>query len=90
MPDVRPKRDDSTLNSGRVTRLLAAAPVLRTFVQYFIAFCNRPESAGMFVRPIAPDKPVQFGDSRSNDSRDIRSVYFVMDEDERRRTQVVT
>ena len=39
---------------------LPARPVLRTFMQYFIAFCSRPESAndviaGVFVGLIVPD-----------------------------------
>ena len=48
---------------------LLAAPVLRTFVQYLIAFCSRLQAAydvisGVFVRPIVPDKSIQFRDPR--------------------------
>ena len=46
---------------------LPAAPVLRTFVQYLIAFGSRQEAAsdvisGMFVRLIVTDRCVQFCD----------------------------
>ena len=42
---------------------LAGGPVLRTFVQYLIAFCSRPETAsdvisGRFVGSIVPNKHV--------------------------------
>ena len=44
-----------------------AAPVLRTFVQYLIEFCSRPERdsdviSGMCVRPIVDDKHAKFRD----------------------------
>ena len=39
----------------------------RTFVQYFIAFCSRPEAVndvicGKFMRPTVPDKCLKFRD----------------------------
>ena len=62
-----------------VTKLCAstpAAPVRRTFVQYLIAFCSRPESvsdviSGRFVGPIADDKLIKFRGPRLNRSREI-------------------
>ena len=41
--------------------------------------------SGVAVELVGLDVRVQFGDSRSNRSRDIRPAHFVMD-DERRRT----
>ena len=46
-------------------------------VQYLIAFCSRQEVtsdviSGRFVGAVVSDFPVQFGDSRSNHSREIR------------------
>ena len=41
----------------------------RTFVQYLIAFCSRPE--GRFVRLILPDKSVKFRDTRLYRSLEI-------------------
>ena len=73
----------------KVTELCAsiqAIPVLRTFVQYLIAFCGQPETAidvnfNRFVGPIVHDKRVEFLDPRSNRSREIppdaiRGVIF--------------
>ena len=60
--DVRAKFGDSPLNSGRIIRFFVpATPVLRTFMQYLIAFCRRPEQAGdvisgIFVRSLVPDR----------------------------------
>ena len=56
---------------------LLAGPVLRTFVQYSIAFCTRQEAAndvmsGLFVRLIVPNKIVKFRDPCLNRSREIR------------------
>ena len=50
---------------------LPAGPILRTFVQYLIAFCSRLEVAcdvifGVAVDQVGMDVPVKFGDSRSN------------------------
>ena len=55
---------------------MPTAPVLRTFVQYFIAFCSRPEAAsdmssGRFVRLAVVDKCVNFHDPHLNCSREI-------------------
>ena len=54
---------------------LSAAPDLRTFVQYSIAFCSRHEAAsdisGMFLSPIFPDECVKFGDPLLSRSPDI-------------------
>ena len=63
-----------------VTELCAsvpAAPVLRTFVQYLIAFCSQPEAAGdvifgRVVRVVVPDKCVKFCDPRLKCSPEIR------------------
>ena len=43
--DVPPKLGDSRLNSGRVIRLFCGRTRLRTFVQYLVSCCNRPEAA---------------------------------------------
>ena len=61
---------------------MSATPVLRTFVQYLIAFCSPPEAAsevisGVVVDPIRIKFHVKLGDSRSNRSRDIRVPHFV-------------
>ena len=61
------------------------ALVLRTFVQYSVAFCSRPETAsdvmsGKFVGPTVHDKCVKFRDSRSDHSRDIRLPHFATNE----------
>ena len=55
---------------------LRTAPILRTFVQYLIAFCSRPETAGdvlsaIFVRMIVRDKFVKFRDPGLNRSWEI-------------------
>ena len=55
-----------------------AGAVLRTFVQYFIAFYSRPETAsdfisGEFVGPIVHDTTVKFRDPRLNRSRQMSS-----------------
>ena len=34
---------DLASNRDRIIRLYASRTVLRTFVQYLVAFCNRPE-----------------------------------------------
>ena len=74
----------SMLNSGRTIRLWPSVPVLRTCVQYFIAFCSRLETASdvvssKFVRPIIPDKPVKFRDPHLNRSRYIPPEIIVGD-----------
>ena len=56
--------------------LCPVEPVLRTFVQYLITFCSRPEAAsdvisGTFARPIGLDKCVKFRGSSSNRSLEI-------------------
>ena len=63
------------LNSDRFNPL-PAAPVLRTVLQYLIAFCSRLEAAsdvisGTFVAPTVPDKIVKFRDPCLNRSRVI-------------------
>ena len=55
---------------------LPVGPVLRTFVQHLIAFCNRPETAsqGISSRCMGPrvlGKCVQFLDHRFNRSGEI-------------------
>ena len=77
-----------------VTELCAsmpAEPVLRTFVQYLIAICSRPETAsdvisGKAVQYASMDACFKLGDARSNRSRDIRLLHFVTDERRRRTT----
>ena len=59
--DVLLKFGDSVLNSDRILDFLSFSPVLRTFMQYLVAFCSRPEAgsgviSGRFVTPIVPDK----------------------------------
>ena len=44
---------------------MPAGPVLRTSMQYSVAFCNRLEAASdvvssRIVRPVVPDKAVKF------------------------------
>ena len=63
------------MNSGRIIWLFGRA-VSRTFVQYLVAFCSRPEEAsgvisGRFVGPIVPDMCEKFGEPHSNRSREI-------------------
>ena len=74
--DVRVKFGDSMLNSADFFNALPAAPVLRTFVQYLIAFFGRPEAAidvicGAFVGQIVFDKDVKFRDPCLNRCREI-------------------
>ena len=50
--------------------------VLRTFVQYLIAFCGRPEEgsdvvSGRLVWPAVPDTLAKLCGPRANHSRDI-------------------
>ena len=68
---------------------MLAAPVLRTFEQYLIAFCNLLEAAsdtlsGVAVQYDSADVLVTFGDSRSNRFWDIWLPHFVTDERHRR------
>ena len=42
--DVTASFDDYRLSNGRIIRLFVG-PVLRTFVQYLITCCSRPEAA---------------------------------------------
>ena len=56
---------------------LLVAPVLRTFVQYLIEFCNGQVAAsdvicGKYVGPIAHDKCVKFCHHRLTHSGEIR------------------
>ena len=56
---------------------LPSGPVLRTFVQYLIAFCSRSETASCdrsdrFMRLIVPDKTFQFRDTCLNRYGEIR------------------
>ena len=64
---------------------LLAAPVLRTFVQYLIAFCSRPKTAGdvvsrQFVKLIVADKsllkPFSRNSTRSHIGGDIFDICF--------------
>ena len=65
------------LNSSRIIRLFADRTLLRTFVQYLMAFYGRQKApsdvlCGNFVWPIVPDKGVKFRDpylSRSGESQ---------------------
>ena len=43
--DVRVEFDGSMLNIGSVIRLCRPHPFYALFLQYFIAFCRRPEEA---------------------------------------------
>ena len=57
-----------------------ARPILRTFVKYLVAFCNRPEGAryaisGVLIDYVGMYFHVAVGDSRSNGSRDISTVH---------------
>ena len=59
--DVRVKLGDSMISSGRIIRLFAGRIVLRTCVQYLIAFCYRPETdsdvlCSRFVAMLVPDQ----------------------------------
>ena len=55
---------------------VAAAPVLRTFVQNLIAFCSRPQvcdvMSGRFVGLTVPEQFVKFLDPPLNNSGEIR------------------
>ena len=56
--------------------LCPATPILRTFVQCLIAFCNLPEVAsdvisGKFLRPVVLNKCVNFRDPGLECSREI-------------------
>ena len=56
---------------------MQGAPVLRTFVQYLVTFCSRPEAVsdfitGTFVGLAVPVKCVEFLDPRLNRSPEIR------------------
>ena len=64
--DVPAGHGDSQLNSGRIIRCPAGS-ILRTFVQYLITFCSRPEAtggviSGRFVEPIVLHTCVKFHD----------------------------
>ena len=64
---------DCGLNSGRIIRLFI---LLRTSVQYLIAFCSQPEAISdvihcAFVGPIVLDKCVKFRGTSLNHSREI-------------------
>ena len=55
---------------------LPATPILRTFMHYLIAYCSRSEvprdvTSGVALERVRVDVDIQFGDSRSNRSRDI-------------------
>ena len=74
--DICAKFGDSRLNNGRIILLWPVGPVLRTFVQYLIAFCSRSEApgdviSGMFVVPVVLDKCVKLHEPSLNRSRDI-------------------
>ena len=67
---------------------------MRTFVQYLITFCSRPEVAsdvisGAVVDPTGMKVSVKLGDSRSDRYRDIR-LPQMRDEQRRRRVPVIT
>ena len=71
--DVRVKLCECMLNSGRIFQLLPATPVLRTLVQYLIAFGSRQEAASdvvanRSVRLTVSDESVKLGDPRLNRS----------------------
>ena len=62
--------------------LLPVGPVLRTFAQYLIAFCSRPEAASdamssSIVGLIAPDKYVKYRDPCLNCSGEIRPNVII-------------
>ena len=63
--DARAKCGYSRLNNGRFIQLWLTGPVLRTFMQYLMAFCSRQETAsdvvsGRFVGPFVHDQQVNF------------------------------
>ena len=68
---------DSMINNMIIKiNSLPAAPVLRTFVQYLVTFCSRPDDASDFISgsiwgPIIPNKPVKCRDPCLNHSREI-------------------
>ena len=58
---------------------LLATTDLHTVMQYLIGFCSQPKAAsdvifGRFVRPIVPNKYVEFSDPCLNRSGEIRPV----------------
>ena len=57
-------------------------PVVRSFVQYLIAFCSRPKTASGvissgIVGPILQDKPVELCDPRLNHSMDLTKMGYI-------------
>ena len=65
---------DCRLKSGRIIRLFVRPdPFLRTFVQYLVAFYNRPEGASdsTLVNQIVLEKCGKFGHHRLNRSGEI-------------------
>ena len=67
---------DWLITVAEYSTLWPSGPVLRTFVQYIIPFCNRSETAsdvlsGKFYGTGCPDKYVKFRDHRLNHSWEI-------------------
>ena len=63
-------------NVTELCTFMSVAPVLRTFVEYLIAFCSPLEKASdvisdRFMRPIVYDKLVKFCNPRLIRSREI-------------------
>ena len=64
---------------------MVTGSVLCTSMQCSITFCSLSEEAGdviveKVIEGVGLDIRVNFGDSRSNRSRDIRRAHFVSDE----------
>ena len=64
---VHAKFGDYWLNSDQIIRLFGRLDPFYAFLQYFIAFCSRQETAsdvlsGRFMGPIVRDTSVKFRD----------------------------
>ena len=75
--DVHVKLGDFTV--AKLFDSLPPEPVIRTFVQYLIAFCSRPKAASDIISGVAVEQVgmgvlIKFCNSRSNRSRDITDM----------------
>ena len=80
--DNNVKFDDPSLNCSRV---IQPESVVGGIFDYFFPYNFRPDVAnddisGMTVDNVGMDVALKFGDSRSDDFRDIRGANFVSNE----------
>ena len=94
--DVRAKLRDSRLNNGIILfDCWVGRTRFRTFEQYFITFCSRPETisnviSGVIVEAAGMKVHVKLGDSRSNRSRYIRLPQIRDELRRNRNTPIIT